>query len=482
MNKLTHADAEVLRLTARRGLLLVLVVSCLFFASWWNRYSPPTSGGEAVLMTDLGARLLPYRDYFFQAPPGFRYWSRAIRSVAGPSLLATLTFGALLRIASACALYGLLLRLSRPSFAAVATLTALFVSSTDIADTPFYYNHLGAALIVTGTYLGALAASGNRLADRMAGVSAGALIAFSIAVKQTMVFGATGAAFGLIVLALPRPKSGWAIWLLSLCAGGVIAIAGVWGWLAQHELLGAWHYAMAQAPQGKGGVVQSLFRPLTLLPSLAIEFRATFCAWMVLATVALLWRQHTRGKRVPHELLVVAAGLAAWSFGTFAGIGQGRGLTLFLSALGWWGGLALALLYLDLAAQDRCELCGQRGAGNRTPLICRRILVRRVLAAVRERRVSGPCGRSGCDARTPAYGSPEAMDRHDPRSGNDGDVSGDIPEVCLSVFVGTVAGAAYFHRPRNVQPSGHCRLADFESFCRPLLPRSRRSHREGFNA
>src|SRR5690242_10204305 len=124
-------EPRVMRLTARRGLVLTISFSAIFFASWSTLYVPPTGGGEAVLMAPWAADYLPYRDYFSQAPPGVPILIRAIAAIAGPHLIALLTFGALLRVGGACALYGLLLLVARPSYAAVGTLTALFVSSTD---------------------------------------------------------------------------------------------------------------------------------------------------------------------------------------------------------------------------------------------------------------------------------------------------------------------------------------------------------------
>src|SRR5438552_3477992 len=116
-------------MTRRQGFWVVLGLSLAFFGTWWNRYVPPTTDGEAMLMTEWGRHYLPYRDYFSQAPPGIPMLIQATVAIAGPHLLATLTFGVFLRTAGVCALYAMLLRVSRPNFAALAALTALFVSS-----------------------------------------------------------------------------------------------------------------------------------------------------------------------------------------------------------------------------------------------------------------------------------------------------------------------------------------------------------------
>src|SRR4051812_23360561 len=106
------------RESPRRWLALLVIASTLFFAMWVTRSVPPTAGGEAVLLT-VGRGYLPYRDYFSQAPPGVPMLLQAVGWTAGPHLLAVWTFGAVLRIAGVCALFGLLLEVARPSYSAL---------------------------------------------------------------------------------------------------------------------------------------------------------------------------------------------------------------------------------------------------------------------------------------------------------------------------------------------------------------------------
>jgi hypothetical protein len=331
--------------TVRRGLLLVVLVAVIFFGSWWNGYAPPTSGGEAVLMAQWAHDYLPYRDYFSQAPPGAPMLVQAIAVIAGPHLLAVLTFGVLLRVVGACALYGLLNRVARPSFAAVGTLTALFVSSTDIGDTPFYYNHIGASLVLVGTYLGLASATDTRLRNRFAGVGAGAALTYALAVKQTMIFGVAASVVALVVLVLPRPRAGWVGWLVGLFVGAVVTGGGVWAWLAAHGLESAFLVVMRRASEGKGGVARSLLRPLSLLVDLPEALYASVSAWVVIAIVALLWVTHRREKSPGHAVGLVLAAAVALCVGRLASFADSRVPTLFLTALGWWGSLALAVLY-----------------------------------------------------------------------------------------------------------------------------------------
>jgi hypothetical protein len=336
---------------ASLGLLVVVVLSGCFIGASFNRYVSPTSGGEAALIT-MGQSYLPYRDYFLQAPPGVPMLVRAIASLAGPHLVATLAFGALLRLAAACALYGLLLTIGRPSFAVLATLCALMVSSTDISDTPFYYNHIGAALIVSGAYLGFLGSRGATLWHLIAAAGCGVLLTFAVAVKQTMVFGVAGALLAMIVLTLPRPAGSWAAWLLAIAAGAAAVVGSVWLWLAAHDLFASFVFVMTQAPQSKGGIGRAMLRPIFQLPTLLVEGTATGLAWILIGAVTVMlvrFRQNPRGRTDPIVLLMA---LGVW--GLIAVFLYGKFVTMFLTAIGWWGSLAIAVV--GVAAARRTPL------------------------------------------------------------------------------------------------------------------------------
>lgn len=333
-------------MTARRGLVLIVLVALAFFAVWWNRYVPPTSGGEALLMAPWAANYLPYRDYFYQSPPGILMLVQAITSIAGPHLLATLAFGVILRTLGVCALYGLLLRIARPSYAALAAAAALFVSSTDISNTPFYYNDLGAALVLVGTYLGVRAAEGTRWTNHLVAVAAGALLAFAVAVKQTLIFGSAAASVALLLTVFPRPRAGWAAWLTGLVVGGALATGGVFLWLGQHHLIDAMVFAMRRAPEGKGGIVPSLIRPLSQLSQAPDALFASLAAWIVISIVSAIWIVHHRGKQVAGWLVLLLGTFAALFVSALVAARGARTVTLVVTAIGWWGALTLAALQL----------------------------------------------------------------------------------------------------------------------------------------
>lgn len=322
------------------GLLFVALVTTSFFGAWFNQYAPPASGGEALLMK-LGSGYLPYRDYFLQAPPGVPILLELVNAVAGPRLVATLVFGALLRVTASCALYGLLLAITRPSFAVLGTVCALMVSSTDMSDTPFYYNHVGASLVVIGTYLAFVGSRGSGLFRLVAAAGGGALLIFAVLVKQTMVFGAAGGFLAAVLLTVPRPAAGWTVWLSATVAGGLAVVAAAWFWLTTRGLLESFVYVMTQAPQAKGGIGRSMLRPLFQLPTLPVEGTITSLAWIVVAVIAVSLIRFRSGERGRMDPIVPLMAFGFW--GLLAASRYGRFLTLLLTAIGWWGSVVVAL-------------------------------------------------------------------------------------------------------------------------------------------
>lgn len=352
-------DAEPLQPNPRAmrlGLGIVALGSLLFFAAWWNRYLSPTSGGELLATRSWSSELVLYRGTYYQGPPGMPMLSQLIFALFGPHLIALLTVGVLLRIAGACALYALLLRIARPSHAAVATLTALFVSSVDISDTPYYYNHVGTAFVLVGCWLGAVSATRGGLAGRLAGVGSGALLTYAVAAKQTMLFASFSALLALGILALPRPRVGWLAWMASLVAGAAVSVGVVVAWLAHYGIVGAFLSTMRKAPQGKGGVGRSLFRPLALVFELPQVELVTIAALVIVALVVTLTALNARGKRLGSPIAWVLAPLALVLFvraGLGGRLGDTRTLMLLATAVGWWGSLALALVHAtSLRARD----------------------------------------------------------------------------------------------------------------------------------
>lgn len=281
--------------------------------------------------------LLPYRDFFFQAPPGYPMLTRSITAIFGARVIGLVFVGALIRTLSTLALYGLLLRVARPWCAAFAAVVSLIVSSGDIADVPHYYNHVALGLVVCGTYLGvASVEQKGRRAVAMA-IAGGAIIAFGIAQKQTATFAAAGAAATLFTLRRPEKPLRF-LGLLSI--GGLVSLTAIVGWLASNRLVDAFLRMMRVAPQGKGGIGASLVRPVMLLDKLPGHRAITLIAIGILVLCAALPRLRGRYRGV-----LAIIGIAAIAYtGAWTADWGGRALALLLTALGFWGCLFVAVL------------------------------------------------------------------------------------------------------------------------------------------
>jgi hypothetical protein len=182
-------------------------------------------------------------------------------------------------------------------------------------------------------------------------VGAGALLVFAVAVKQTLIFASAGALVALVVLAVPRPQLGWGRWAITLLAGAAAMGGSIWAWLATHGLVDAMLSVMQRAPEGKGGVARSLLRPLSLLWSLPSAVYPTVVAWILIGILVALWIDHHRGRRDYGPIVhVTAAAVGVATLATYPG--GTRLVTLFLTALGWWGSLALAGLHLPRAVRS----------------------------------------------------------------------------------------------------------------------------------
>ncbi|MBK8727238.1 MAG: hypothetical protein IPL96_14680 [Holophagaceae bacterium] len=329
------------------GLAAVLFVSLGYFLQWWNAFAPPTAGGEVLMMQPWGQEFLPYRDYFFQAPPGLPILAKLISAVTGPRLIGLLGFGVLLRTAGAVALYLLLCRVVRPAYAAVATLLAVIIASTDISDVAYYYNQLSMALVLLGTCAGLRSAGDGRAIGRIAGILCGGLMTFAVLIKQTMLFGAAAAGLAMLLIIFPRPKVGWWRWLGTMAGGAFLVLAGAVAWLIRNGIFHEFLEQMRRAPEGKGGVIHSMGRPITLLfdYGMARQGSLSLLAVAIVALLGIWWRRHLHQAELKPVTLAWIAGplalLVSVSLGLNASAWSLRDVTLLLTGIGWWGCLAI---------------------------------------------------------------------------------------------------------------------------------------------
>ena len=95
------------------GAAAVAVLLLVFFASWWNRYLSPASGGEIAIAFLFERGMLPYRDYFVSAPPGMVLAIAEIDRWFGRELLPFWAIGVVVRLVGAMCLYVWLCRVVR---------------------------------------------------------------------------------------------------------------------------------------------------------------------------------------------------------------------------------------------------------------------------------------------------------------------------------------------------------------------------------
>ena len=248
----------------------VLVAACGgFVLLWWNRYLSPTVGGghEVFVGREFWAGRLPYRDFYYAAPPAYALWCAAVVGVVGPFAIAFWAAAAVLRVAAAWVLYRWLLRVGPPPAAAAATLAAFVGSCADITDYVAWYNYYPA---VWATLIGFCLSKRLEVPGRRGGVwvvAAGGLLGVNFLTKQT-----AGAGVGLAAVA----AAGYALWrargpraavldVAGMVGAAAVPCAAVLGWL---WAVGAFPAYLDQVylsgPASKGGLLGSLARPFAL--------------------------------------------------------------------------------------------------------------------------------------------------------------------------------------------------------------------------
>ena len=248
------------------GVLLVLVATALFFGLWWNRVLAPNGAGDLEGLTSLNAGLLPYRDYFFQSPPGIFLLWLPIAPLCANNMAAIAFAGVMTRIALVLALYGACRTFAGPLVSAGASVAACLLAATAFADTPQYYNQLtsGIAGLICLTW--ALQARVRSPAIGLAGaVLTGLLTGLNLLLKQT-----TGGLVLAVIVALAvgdgwlTRRPGWVMRLGAICLGIGLALGAGILWLVGHGLLGAsLDASFVSGPAAKGSLLSVLLRPVS---------------------------------------------------------------------------------------------------------------------------------------------------------------------------------------------------------------------------
>ncbi len=245
--------------------LCVLAVSLLFFSRFWNRYLAPTAGGELTAAFLLERGILPYRDYHAAGPPGLLLTTYALMWLGHGSLAVVWAAGVALRSAYAVVLFAWLSQHVASRLAAFAVASALILSSPDIADYPFFYNHLTVGFASMSAF--ALERSLSAKRQPLLALLAGMLSAWSCAIKQT-----TGILVPCLLLAtlaalavLPAWRRKTLVAAAFYLFGFGLPIAAMLVWLAGHGALPSFvEQVLTRGPQSKGGIGGALLRPWVL--------------------------------------------------------------------------------------------------------------------------------------------------------------------------------------------------------------------------
>lgn len=270
----------------RRTGALVVLVSAAYMLLWWNRYLGPTSGGEGFYLAEFAAGRIPYRDFYYFAPPGTFLTSLAVGLLAGSHQIAFHLFGLVFRVFALWVLHRWLREQFRPGVAAFATVVTGIVAAGDISDYPNFFQHQAVGFSLFGGF--AASRSLRSTGARRLGWAAfsGLLLGVNLLYKQTtglLVLAAVTVflVVGTWAFASPREavRSG-----LAEIAGLSLPVGAVLAWLAANAALPSFFdQVFVSGPASKGGLARSLVRPVAATigsPQLA------FCAFLAIALLA----------------------------------------------------------------------------------------------------------------------------------------------------------------------------------------------------
>lgn len=219
------------------GAILAIVLTAVFYSLFFNRFLGLRSGaGEYVGGFYLVHGMVPFRDGFSVSPPLNQFKSALLLSLFGENLIVSRTAGMVERSLIALLLYLWLLRLFRPSYAALAAVATLVISAADFADPIASYNHDSIFFAMLSGYLASFALDRNRPTRSLVWTSivAGIAAGLSLLTKQTIGMGAV-VAVPLVVTAILWQLQSFrrAIsWLAAFAGGAAIPVGGLLLWLA----------------------------------------------------------------------------------------------------------------------------------------------------------------------------------------------------------------------------------------------------------
>jgi hypothetical protein len=315
------------------GAVVTAAVALCYLLLWWNHFAGLRSGnGEFQGGSFFLAGLRPYRDYFTASTPLTVLKSAAELWLFGNAAIVSRACGVVERVILGVIVYLWLARMFRATYAALAAIVTIIVSSGDYADPLASYNHDAILLGVISGFLASYvldalrSTRGAAVFATLSGICAG----LCFCTKQTTGAGIT-AAIAVIVCACLFRLDGWrkaCVFLAGYAAGWIIPAVLLFVWLTS---LGALHACLkdifVSGPAAKASNAGDfLFREIFYLKLFARPFLLA-CAALALSWTALrsaASQQSASQRRLRPVLWILALGIAAVAIGavaSYAGLG-----------------------------------------------------------------------------------------------------------------------------------------------------------------
>lgn len=223
-------------------LLTLILLSSLFFFSYFNRFAGIRSGagewsGGIALLSDV----LPYRDYYTAGPPLNQIKSAIELSLFGKTLLVSRACAVAERLGLAVLLYCWLRRFFNSFPSLLGALVTIVVSAGDRSDPLASYNHDAILCATLCGFAGShvlrdISSKQMALYSLLAGAGAG----LSALTKQTVGLGVAAAVLVLVAAALIRLRSrALRLWLPLYVLGFTVPLITVGAWLHHLGVLSA---------------------------------------------------------------------------------------------------------------------------------------------------------------------------------------------------------------------------------------------------
>ncbi len=339
------------------GAFTTALVTLLYLLLFWNHFVGFRSGsGEYGSGISFLSGHFPYRDYFAAAPPLNILKSALLLSVFGKAYIVSRAAGVFERVVLAVLVYSWLARMFRASYAALAAMVTMVVSSGDLSDPIASYNHDAILFATASGFLASYVLERQRgwksiaLFACLSGICAG----LSFATKQTIGPGVT-VAVPVVVCACLLRFDGLrqsAVFLAGFCVGWAVCEGCFVAWLAGLGILHqAIHDIFVQGPAAKASHPGDFFtRALVIMKQ--FHRPAEVAVGAILFSAAAWWKsgrkretQSSSIASIGFVLLLGVGSVAAAAVASYAGFDRGQRLLTACIYFTFFGVAALSIFY-----------------------------------------------------------------------------------------------------------------------------------------